>query len=268
MLRSLVGSEMCIRDSLSTGQWTQGLTEMGSGSCRHNRLYQLESLVLSARSQELRYTNYTETFKGCIDYIWGTPGVFSLVGAVQPVPEVVLATDTALPNAIFSSDHLLIGVDLFWTPRKLCPDANLCARRRCERRHPPDCKYHPHCTSVDCRFSHRPLCRLQGNCPYQECRFFHLTACRQGAGCTNPKCLWMHPAPCKHLGSECPNMEKCPYSHCERWEWDENRNPSQAFGAPGEAHAHTKTPPKKKSKRNLGAGFSPSTMKSLVEQMD
>jgi mRNA deadenylase 3'-5' endonuclease subunit Ccr4 len=57
------------------------------------------------------YTNYTETFKGCLDYIMlggKLKAVFS-----HPLPnDEELSRETALPNSLWPSDHLPLVVDL------------------------------------------------------------------------------------------------------------------------------------------------------------
>ncbi|KAI4464907.1 carbon catabolite repressor protein 4 [Holotrichia oblita] len=57
------------------------------------------------------YTNYTEDFKGCLDYIFCQSNV--KVTQVLPFPaEEDLSTDTALPNKYFPSDHIALVADL------------------------------------------------------------------------------------------------------------------------------------------------------------
>ncbi|KAK9744938.1 Endonuclease-reverse transcriptase [Popillia japonica] len=60
------------------------------------------------------FTNYTEDFKGCLDYIFCQNNVeITQVVPFPPVPpEEELATDTALPNKYFPSDHIALVADL------------------------------------------------------------------------------------------------------------------------------------------------------------
>jgi len=57
------------------------------------------------------FTNYTTTFKGCLDYVM-MRGDLRVVGGEQLPDESVLAKEVALPNSIYPSDHLPITVDI------------------------------------------------------------------------------------------------------------------------------------------------------------
>jgi mRNA deadenylase 3'-5' endonuclease subunit Ccr4 len=57
------------------------------------------------------FTNYTSTFKGCLDYVM-TRGDLRVIGGDKLPDESELAKEVALPNSIYPSDHLPITVDL------------------------------------------------------------------------------------------------------------------------------------------------------------
>ena len=56
--------------------------------------------------EEPRFTNYTEGFKGCLDYITFQPGSLRCVAVGELPSEAALKQDVALPNAEQPSDHL------------------------------------------------------------------------------------------------------------------------------------------------------------------
>jgi len=61
-----------------------------------------------------KYTNYTQGFKDCLDYIFIEDGMFE-VEQVIPLPsEEELSQHIALPNIVFPSDHVAIVADLKW----------------------------------------------------------------------------------------------------------------------------------------------------------
>ena len=61
-----------------------------------------------------KYTNYTQGFKDCLDYIFIEDGMFD-VEQVIPLPnEEELSQHIALPNIVFPSDHVAIVADLKW----------------------------------------------------------------------------------------------------------------------------------------------------------
>lgn len=64
--------------------------------------------------REPEYTNYTKTFKGCLDYVMYR-GDLSVASA-KPLPdEAALSVETALPNSQYPSDHLPLVLDLKWS---------------------------------------------------------------------------------------------------------------------------------------------------------
>ncbi|XP_072378791.1 2',5'-phosphodiesterase 12 [Diabrotica undecimpunctata] len=61
-----------------------------------------------------RYTNYTENFNGCLDYIYYEKDNF-LVSQVIPMPSHDEVTaNVALPSVVFPSDHIALVSDLKW----------------------------------------------------------------------------------------------------------------------------------------------------------
>merc|ERR1712013_106762 len=61
-----------------------------------------------------KYTNYTQGFKDCLDYIFIEDGMFD-VEQVIPLPsEEELSQHIAIPNIVFPSDHVAIVADLKW----------------------------------------------------------------------------------------------------------------------------------------------------------
>ena len=64
---------------------------------------------------EPTHTNYTSSFKGCLDYIM-LRGPLKVVGG-EPLPlDSVLSSEVALPNSVIPSDHLPLTVDLEFSP--------------------------------------------------------------------------------------------------------------------------------------------------------
>tara|TARA_B110000208_G_C11380499_1_gene288464 strand:- start:35 stop:415 length:381 start_codon:yes stop_codon:yes gene_type:complete len=81
---------------------------MAQGSCG----LELRSAFAMANGKEPTYTNFTEQYQGCLDYIWlessGDDPLLSVVEAPSAVHEDVtlLSEDVALPSRRFPSDHL------------------------------------------------------------------------------------------------------------------------------------------------------------------
>ncbi|XP_065584351.1 2',5'-phosphodiesterase 12-like [Artemia franciscana] len=71
----------------------------------------------SARGTPL-YTNYTDDFKDCLDYIFYQENRFN-VSQVVPLPsEEVLSANVGLPSVVFPSDHVSLVADLTWVTNK------------------------------------------------------------------------------------------------------------------------------------------------------
>ena len=70
-----------------------------------------DPMYLSAAGQP-KFTNYTQGFKDCLDYVWIDKKNLS-VSQVVPFPsEEELSQYIALPNIVFPSDHIPVVVDL------------------------------------------------------------------------------------------------------------------------------------------------------------
>ena len=70
------------------------------------------SLTLSNACGFPRYTNFVTGFSGCLDYIYTDPTKLK-VEKVIPMPTHEEVTKyTALPNAVFPSDHIAVVCDL------------------------------------------------------------------------------------------------------------------------------------------------------------
>ena len=73
------------------------------------------SLELTSACGYPRYTNYVSGFAGCLDYIYVDRRSLN-VARVIPLPSHEDVTFfTALPNAVFPSDHLPLVCDLQWS---------------------------------------------------------------------------------------------------------------------------------------------------------
>ena len=70
--------------------------------------FALQSAAVAALGGEPRHTNYTEAFKGCLDYVWYAHD--RLVALPSPLstlpPEEAMAAHTAMPSEEFASDHV------------------------------------------------------------------------------------------------------------------------------------------------------------------
>ena len=100
--------------------WTEGMTEAelskappvpaSSGGLFPTLLSPCGQLVSSAGYPE--FTNYTAGFRDTLDYVFVPPDRVC-VALVAPFPEeAVLRQHTALPSAVFPSDHLAVCVDI------------------------------------------------------------------------------------------------------------------------------------------------------------
>lgn len=59
-----------------------------------------------------KFTNYTDDFKGCLDYIFFEKSKMSIIQTVPLPIEGVLSANIALPSKYFPSDHLALIADL------------------------------------------------------------------------------------------------------------------------------------------------------------
>lgn len=66
----------------------------------------LMSAYETCNGREAQYTNYTEDFKGTLDYIWFSPDTLSVLAISEVDIESQLAQETALPSSTRPSDHI------------------------------------------------------------------------------------------------------------------------------------------------------------------
>lgn len=59
-----------------------------------------------------KYTNYTEDFKGCLDYIYIQADKFDVEQVIPLPPNEELEKYIGIPNQVYPSDHLALVVDL------------------------------------------------------------------------------------------------------------------------------------------------------------
>ncbi|CAE8602239.1 unnamed protein product, partial [Polarella glacialis] len=84
-----------------------------------NKLNLRHSLCLATayetcNGQEATYTNYTEDFKGTLDYIWFSPDALAVLAISQVDDESQLTQETALPSSTRPSDHVsLVATFMF-----------------------------------------------------------------------------------------------------------------------------------------------------------
>jgi len=68
----------------------------------------------TCNGREAQYTNYTEEFKGTLDYIWFSPEVLAVLAISQVDDESQLMQETALPSSTRPSDHVsLVATFMF-----------------------------------------------------------------------------------------------------------------------------------------------------------
>jgi CCR4-NOT transcription complex subunit 6 len=74
---------------------------------------------------EAQYTNYTEDFKGTLDYIWFSSSTLAVLAISQVDEESQLTQETALPSSTRPSDHVsLVATFMFRdTPPEPVPEA-------------------------------------------------------------------------------------------------------------------------------------------------
>jgi len=61
-----------------------------------------------------KFTNYTQGFKDCLDYIFIEDNMLEVEQVVPFPSEEELSQHIALPNIVFPSDHVSIIADLKW----------------------------------------------------------------------------------------------------------------------------------------------------------
>jgi len=68
----------------------------------------------TCNGREAQYTNYTEEFKGTLDYIWFSPEALAVLAISQVDDEPQLTQETALPSSTRPSDHVsLVATFMF-----------------------------------------------------------------------------------------------------------------------------------------------------------
>merc|ERR1719317_1299765 len=68
----------------------------------------------SCNGKEAAYTNYTEDFKGTLDYIFFSSDLLAVLAVSQVDDEAQLSQETALPSSTRPSDHLsLVATFMF-----------------------------------------------------------------------------------------------------------------------------------------------------------
>merc|ERR1712056_95224 len=68
----------------------------------------------TCNGREAQYTNYTEEFKGTLDYIWFSPDALAVLAISQVDDESQLTQETALPSSTRPSDHVsLVATFMF-----------------------------------------------------------------------------------------------------------------------------------------------------------
>ncbi|GKY98457.1 hypothetical protein MPSEU_000803100 [Mayamaea pseudoterrestris] len=75
--------------------------------------FQLGSVYQSVLGEEPWTTNYTENFKGVLDYVWySAQNLMPLSVAAVPTEEQLTRLGQALPSTQFSSDHIMLVSDM------------------------------------------------------------------------------------------------------------------------------------------------------------
>ena len=67
---------------------------------------------------ELKFTNYTPTFSGVLDYIWYSSNAMEVKSLLGDVDEQYLRRVPGFPNAHFPSDHLALQAEFAMKPQK------------------------------------------------------------------------------------------------------------------------------------------------------
>lgn len=81
--------------------------QLHSGSC-------MATAYETCTGKEATFTNYTEDFKGTLDYIWFSPDNLSVLAISQVDDEAQLSQESALPSSTRPSDHVsLVATFMF-----------------------------------------------------------------------------------------------------------------------------------------------------------
>merc|ERR1712100_362176 len=87
----------------------EDLREDPCGLLRHLQIghsMQFSTAYETCNGREAEYTNYTENFKGTLDYIWFSPDTLSVLAISEVDVESQLTQETALPSSTRPSDHI------------------------------------------------------------------------------------------------------------------------------------------------------------------
>mmetsp|Transcript_17523 Transcript_17523/g.52712 ORF Transcript_17523/g.52712 Transcript_17523/m.52712 type:complete len:626 (-) Transcript_17523:269-2146(-) len=89
-----------------------GLLKQAHLQLRHNMC--MATAYETCNGREAQYTNYTEDFKGTLDYIWFSPDALAVLAISQVDDESQLQQETALPSSTRPSDHVsLVATFMF-----------------------------------------------------------------------------------------------------------------------------------------------------------
>ncbi|CAK0911320.1 unnamed protein product [Prorocentrum cordatum] len=95
---------------------------MGKLTLRHSLC--MATAYQTCNGREAQYTNYTEDFKGTLDYIWFSPDALAVLAISQVDDESQLTQETALPSSTRPSDHVsLVATFMFHDAPAEAPEA-------------------------------------------------------------------------------------------------------------------------------------------------
>merc|ERR1719311_175151 len=115
-------------DSAVYELWRQGSVRQDHDELRVDPVGLLQNLSLghtlrlatayeTCNGREAQYTNYTEDFKGTLDYIWFSSDTLAVLAISQVDDESQLMQETALPSSTRPSDHVsLVTTFMFRDP--------------------------------------------------------------------------------------------------------------------------------------------------------
>jgi len=146
-----------LQDGVAPERLEEELGGSGWGKTLVGGKLPLSNAYMAGMGANLEVTNFTDSFQGCLDYIWMTPGAFDVVRVLEGIdrnlleeearpppldyhprftpqrgltcihPSIPLLLQIALPNSLFSSDHVALVCDLMPVadPNGELPDATL-----------------------------------------------------------------------------------------------------------------------------------------------
>ena len=119
------GCVMCRYEFMSTGSVSMGHSDLlndpeyiiqniGVANIRHD--FALRSSYAMVMGKEPDFTNYTDHYSGCLDYIWVSRSVVPVGVSVLPTEDEILSSgNLKLPNPKYPSDHLALDCSLILT---------------------------------------------------------------------------------------------------------------------------------------------------------